>query len=123
MLLRAHYIDSYAGPPPPASGTVQRMYSCGILMEQHLQWTQFCALITNLSPSGYSYTRAGQKRLSGAPYVANDTLLGTSSMPSYDQDTRNRTEENRESLSHLEADTGVHVWKHAIKWVVVTGYD
>ena len=35
----------YPGPPPP-SGTVQSMYSSGILMEQHLQWMQFCALIT-----------------------------------------------------------------------------
>jgi len=100
------------------------MYSSGILMEQHLQCTQFCALITNLSPcchtthsgghtcgtsmhtlaphrqreqeatwqgaqqnsqrtirtSGYSYTPAGQKRDSGAPYVANDTLDGTSAL-------------------------------------------
>lgn len=40
----------YEGPPPPASGTVHLMYCSGILMEQHLQWTQFCALMTNSSP-------------------------------------------------------------------------
>jgi hypothetical protein len=30
----------YWGPPPP-SGTVQLMNCCGVLMEQHLQCTQF----------------------------------------------------------------------------------
>lgn len=39
------YMTVYPGPPPP-SGTIQSMYSSGILMEQHLQWMQFCALIT-----------------------------------------------------------------------------
>ena len=36
------------------------MYSCGILIEQHLQCTQFCALITSFfdpsAVSWYSYT-------------------------------------------------------------------
>jgi hypothetical protein len=45
-LLASSYIMVYPGPPPP-SGTVQRMYSCGILIEQHLQCTQFCALMTS----------------------------------------------------------------------------
>lgn len=30
------YMSWYCGPPPP-SGTVQSMYSRGILIEQHLQ--------------------------------------------------------------------------------------
>lgn len=68
----------YAGPPPPLSGTVQLMYSFGILMLQHLQCTQFWALITSSSPSGYSYTRAGQKRVSGAANSAYDTFEGVS---------------------------------------------
>ena len=61
----------YDGPPPP-SGTVHSTYSEGILIEQHLQCTQFCALITSSvsvdlssSPALYSYTPAGQKRCSG----------------------------------------------------------
>ena len=63
------YMTVYAGPPPP-SGTVHFMYSFGILMEQHLQWTQFWAFITKLrfptaSASVYSYTPAGQNRCSG----------------------------------------------------------
>jgi len=42
---RTHMVE-YWGPPLP-SGTVQLMYSCGVLIEQHLQCTQFCALICN----------------------------------------------------------------------------
>ena len=35
--LPINYMTWYWGPPPP-SGTVQSIYSCGILIEQHLQW-------------------------------------------------------------------------------------
>lgn len=63
------HIAAYCGPPPP-SGTVQLMNSCGVLIEQHLQCTQFCALICNrILPSAssgtYSYTFAGQNLPSG----------------------------------------------------------
>jgi len=76
-----NYIPAYCGPPPP-SGTVQLMNSRCVLIEQHLQCTQFCQLMTKVSFSGsfgslpsfwYSYTRAGQKRCSGPQYTSNDS--------------------------------------------------
>lgn len=42
-----HNQMTYLGPPPP-SGTVQSMYSDGILIEHALQWRQFWALISSL---------------------------------------------------------------------------
>src|ERR1700752_1576663 len=46
------HMPEYFGPPPPSGGT-QVMLWLGSLMSQVLQWTQFCALITNrgLPPS------------------------------------------------------------------------
>ena len=69
----------YAGPPPP-SGTVHLIYSFGIFMEQHLQCTQFWALITrqrfpSKSASVYSYTPAGQNRCSGPAYSLMETSM------------------------------------------------
>jgi hypothetical protein len=74
------HITVYAGPPPP-SGTVHWMYSLGILMLQHLQCTQFCALMTRQrfpleSASEYSYTPAGQNLCSGPAYSVIESSGG-----------------------------------------------
>ena len=77
---RVAHMTVYAGPPPP-SGTVHCMYSLGILMLQHLQCTQFCALMTRQrlpfeSASEYSYTPAGQNLCSGPAYSVIDSSGG-----------------------------------------------
>ena len=59
------------------------MYSLGILIEQHLQCTQFCALITNSGfpslPSAYSYTLYTQQSLVKIPLMIffNDSMFVT----------------------------------------------
>ena len=77
VLMYCNYIEVYWGPPPP-SGTVQLINCWGVLIEQHLQCTQFWALIIrSLLPSAlgseYSYTPAGQNLCSGPSNLVIET--------------------------------------------------